>query len=172
MFEISSGLAITISVFAAIVIALLGYILHSLNTGISGVRGEINRLESKFETRMGAFETRMGAFDTRMGAFETRMGAFDTRMGAFETRMGAFETRMGVFETRMGALETKLDSKLESLSARVNEIAQDVFQLKFVVFGFVPKTAEWRYAPPAAVAGGELPGRVDPGAGRTEPIPE
>ncbi|MDR1313418.1 MAG: hypothetical protein LBQ12_06895 [Deltaproteobacteria bacterium] len=152
MLEISTGLATTISVFAAIVIALLAYFLHNLSSGIS----ELGR-----------------KFETRMGAFETRMNGFDTRMLAFETRMGTLETRIGTLETKIDSKFDKLDSKFESLSARVNEIAQDVFQLKFFVFRKVEfGTSEWNPAPADATAAGRLPGPVDPGPGLAVPNPE
>ena len=126
------------SVMIAVVVALLGMLLMSINSNTDRLDTRINRVEDKIETRFAAqdakIEARFAAQDAKIEArfaeqdakFEARFAEQDAK---FEARFASidqrFEQQDAKFEARFAALEAKfegLDTKLDDISLKLTAL--------------------------------------------------
>ena len=132
-----------VALTTAILVALLGMLLMSVNsntdrldTRINRVEDSVVRLEDKIEARFAAQDAKIEArfaeqdtkFEARFAAqdakFEARFASIDQR---FEQQDAKFEARFAALEAKFEGLDTKLDDinlKLTALIAGLNATQQ------------------------------------------------
>ena len=136
-----------VALTTAMLVALLGMLLMSVNSNTDRLDTRINRVEDKIEARFAAqdakIEARFAEQDTKIEArfaeqdtkIETRFAAQDAKFEArfasidqrFEQQDAKFEARFAALEAKFEGLDTKLDDinlKLTALIAGLNATQQ------------------------------------------------
>ena len=105
-----------VALTTAILVALLGMLLMSVNSNTDRLDTRINRVEDKIEARFAEQDTKIEArFAAQDAKFEARFASIDQR---FEQQDAKFEARFAGIDKRF----EEQDAKFEALDAKLDEI--------------------------------------------------
>ena len=106
-----------VALTTAILVALLGMLLMSVNSNTDRLDTRINRVEDKIEARFAAQDAKIEArFAEQDAKFEARFASIDQR---FEQQDAKFEARFAGIDQRF----EEQDAKFEGLDAKLDDIS-------------------------------------------------
>ena len=113
-----------VALTTAMLVALLGMLLMSVNSNTDRLDTRINRVEDKIEARFAAQDAKIEArFAEQDAKIEARFASIDQR---FEQQDAKFEARFAGIDQRFEQQDAKfeaLDAKFEALDAKLDDIS-------------------------------------------------
>ena len=112
-----------LSLYGAIIVVLLGFVLTTANIRITETNERITRLDNRIDERFNRSESRI---DDRFNQIDDRFNQIDDRFNRIEDQIirnnSAIDDRLNRFEARVEDRFVRIESRIGSLEGAVAEI--------------------------------------------------
>ena len=93
-----------LSLFGAIIVVLLGFVLTTSNIRITETNDRITRLENRIDNRLDYLEQRIDRLEARIVALESTVAAIDRKLTALIATLGKTDEVEGALSADSGAI--------------------------------------------------------------------
>ena len=92
---------------------------RNLDDAVVDLKGEIARLDSRFDTLEAGLAVKFEVLDLKFEALDLKFEALDSKFEAIDSKFEPLDSKFEAIDSKFEPLDSKLDGKKESLSSRL-----------------------------------------------------